>query len=230
MITTRLPVTDIADQEGSSAPRLDLEHLSREAGAQLLRALGVKGQETELRSASDEFSGHCLALTLLGSYLTDAYDGDIRCREEVSGLPKTCARAPTPKKSWLLYQSWFGEGPELSVLRLLGLFDRPADEKAIRVLLKPPAVLGLTESLADLRPTAWRTTLAKLRRARLLAGEDLHNPGHLDTHPLVREFFGEQLRSQQPRLGRSAISGCITIIGRLRRRCQIASGKWNRFS
>ena len=73
VITTRLPVTDIADQKGSSASRRDLEHLSREAGAQLLRALGVKGQETELRSASDEISGHCLALTLLGSYLTDAY-------------------------------------------------------------------------------------------------------------------------------------------------------------
>ena len=46
-------------------------------------------------------------------------------------------------------------------------------------------------------PTEWRTILAKLRRARLLAGEDPHNPGHLDTHPLVREYFGEQLRSQQ---------------------------------
>jgi tetratricopeptide (TPR) repeat protein len=43
----------------------------------------------------------------------------------------------------------------------------------------------------------WRTILGRLRRARLLAGEDLHNPGHLDTHPLVREYFGEQLRSQQ---------------------------------
>ena len=29
------------------------------------------------------------------------------------------------------YQSWFGEGPELAVLRLLGLFDRPADERAL---------------------------------------------------------------------------------------------------
>jgi hypothetical protein len=38
------------------------------------------------------------------------------------------------------YQSWFGEGPELSVLRMLGLFDRPADEKALEVLLKPPAI------------------------------------------------------------------------------------------
>ena len=39
--------------------------------------------------------------------------------------------------------------------------------------------------------------LARLRRARLLAREDPHNPGHLDTHPLVREYFGEQLRSQR---------------------------------
>jgi predicted ATPase len=198
VITTRLPVTDIADQEGSSALRRDLEHLSREAGAQLLRALGVKGQETELRSASDEFSGHCLALTLLGSYLTDAYDGDIRRREEVSNrLAQDVRQGAHAQKVMASYQSWFGEGPELSVLRLLGLFDRPADEKALGVLLKPPAIPRLTESLTDLRQTVWRTILAKLRRARLLAGEDLHNPGHLDTHPLVREYFGEQLRSQR---------------------------------
>jgi hypothetical protein len=31
----------------------------------------------------------------------------------------------------------------------------------------------------------------------LLALQDPYNPGHLDTHPLVREYFGEQLRSQQ---------------------------------
>ncbi len=95
------------------------------------------------------------------------------------------------------YQTWLGEGPELSVLRILGLFDRPADEKALGALLKSPAIPGLTESLTDLLPTQWQTMLARLRRARLLAGEDLHNPGQLDTHPLVREYFGEQLRSEQ---------------------------------
>ena len=84
VITTRLPVADIADHERTSALRRDLEQLSSDAGAKLLRALGVKGDDAELRSASDEFSGHCLALTLLGSYLTDAYNGDIRYRKEVS--------------------------------------------------------------------------------------------------------------------------------------------------
>src|SRR5215831_5204410 len=80
---------------------------------------------------------------------------------------------------------------------MLGLFDRPADEQAFGALLKSPVIPGLTESLTDLRPTEWQTILAKLRRARLLAQEDPHNPGQLDTHPLVREYFGEQLRSQR---------------------------------
>src|SRR6201996_5228966 len=82
VITTRLPVADIADHERTSALRRDLEQLSSDAGAKLLRALGVKGGEAELRNASNEFRGHCLALTLLGSYLTDAYDGDIRFLRE----------------------------------------------------------------------------------------------------------------------------------------------------
>jgi hypothetical protein len=95
------------------------------------------------------------------------------------------------------YQTWFGEGPELSILRMFGLFDRPADQNAFEALLRPPVIPGLTESLTDLSPTGWRTILAKLRRARLLAPEDPHDSGQLDTHPLVREYFGDQLRSDR---------------------------------
>jgi serine/threonine protein kinase len=198
VITTRTPVADIADHEGSSALRCELEQLSGDAGAKLLRALGVKGQEAELRNASEEFSGHCLALTLLGSYLTDAFNGDVRCRNEVSArLAHDVRQGAHARKVMESYRIWLGEGPELSVLRMLGLFDRPADEKALEVLLGSPAISSLSESLTDLSPTEWRTILAKLRRARLLAGEDAHNPGHLDTHPLVREYFGEQLWSHQ---------------------------------
>jgi tRNA A-37 threonylcarbamoyl transferase component Bud32/tetratricopeptide (TPR) repeat protein len=198
VITTRLPVADIADHERTSALRRDLEQLSSDAGARLLRALGVKGHEAELRSASDEFGGHCLALTLVGSYLTDAYNGDIRCRKEVSErLTDDVRQGVHSRKVMESYQSWFGEGRELSILRMLGLFDRPADERAIETLVKPPAIPGLTESLTNLRTAEWRSILAKLRRAKLLAGEDPHNRGQLDAHPLVREYFGEQLRSQR---------------------------------
>jgi hypothetical protein len=178
LITTRMPVADIAEHELGAALRLDLEQLSSDAGARLLRALGVKGDEEKLRTASDEFSGHCLALTLLGSYLTDAYHGDIRCREEVSArLAHDVRQGAHARKVMESYKTWFGEGPEVSVLRMLGLFDRPADEKALQSLLTPPVIPGLTESLANLRPAEWRTILGRLRRARLLSGEDPQNPG-----------------------------------------------------
>ena len=198
VISTRMPVADITDYE-NSALRRDLEQLSGDAGAKLLRALGVKGNEAELQRASDEFGGHCLALTLLGSYLTDAYNGNIRCRKEVSErLANDVRRGGHARKVMESYQAWFGEGSELSVLRILGLFDRPADEKALRALLSEPAIKGLTESLTKLSPTEWRMILSRLREAKLLAGEDPQNRGQLDTHPLVREYFGEQLRNQRP--------------------------------
>jgi len=187
-----------ANHEGTSALRRDLEHLSSDAGAKLLRALGAKGPEAELRRASDEFRGHCLALTLLGSYLTDAYKGNIRCRNEVSvHLADDVRQGVHARRVMESYETWFGEGPELSVLRILGLFDRPADAKVLGALLKPPAIRGLTESLIGLSRTEWRTILSRLRRARLLAREDPLNAGYLDTHPLVREYFGEQLQNQR---------------------------------
>ena len=198
VITTRAQVADIADHERTSALRRDLDQLPSDAGAKLLRALGVNGNEAELRSASNEFNGHCFALTLLGSYLTDAYNGDIRCRSEVSGhLGHDVRQGVHARKVMESYQTWLGEGPELAVLRMLGLFDRPAEEKAFGVLLKPPVITGFTESFTEGDSTQWRTILARLRRARLLAEEDPHHFGQLDTHPLVREYFGEQLRSQR---------------------------------
>jgi hypothetical protein len=133
-----------------------------------------------------------------GRYLTDAYNGDIRCGTEVSGhLAQDLRQRVHARKVMKSYQAWFGEGVELAVVRMLGLFDRPADEKTFEALLKPPAIHGLTESLTDLSPTEWRRIKAKLRRAKLLAPEDPPNPGQLDTHPLVREYFGEQLRCER---------------------------------
>ena len=230
VITTRLPVADIADHERTSALRRDLEQLSSDAGAKLLRALGVKGDEAELRSASDEFSGHCLALTLLGSYLTDAYNGDIRCRKEVSErLAHDVRQGVHARKVMESYQTWFGEGPELSVLRMLGLFDRPADEKALGALLKPPAIPGLTESLTDLSPTEWRTILAKLRRARLLAGKIRIILGIWIRILSFVNTLANSFGVNEPRRGRNAIGGSTIIIERLRRSCRIVSGRWSHY-
>ena len=110
----------------------------------------------QLRSASDEFRGHCLALTLLGSYLTDAYDGDIRFRKEVSAhLADDVRQGVHARKVMESYQTWFGEGPALSVLPDARSFSiPPADGRTIETLLRPPAIPGLTEALTNLSPAS----------------------------------------------------------------------------
>jgi tetratricopeptide (TPR) repeat protein len=197
VISTRVAVADLAPFENTTAPRIDLETLSPEAGAQVLTAQGVKGTEYELKRASEEFGGHSLALTLLGSYLADVYGGDITRRTEVD-IEGDVRHGGHAQRVMASYEKWFGEGAELSVLRILGLFNRPADKGSIDALRVAPAILGLTNHLQGLSETQWQQTLSKLRRAKLLAAPSPNQPDTLDTHPLVREHFGHQLKRDNP--------------------------------
>ncbi|MGD0784027.1 MAG: hypothetical protein ABSA30_14360, partial [Candidatus Aminicenantales bacterium] len=82
--TTRLRM-DILDDP----PRvlsLDLDNLTPEQGAEYLRHLKVEGTDEELQQASREYWNHALALTLLGTYLTDFCGADIRRRVEIPKL------------------------------------------------------------------------------------------------------------------------------------------------
>ncbi len=197
VISTRLPVTDLEHFQGSTARRINLEHLSPQAGAEILKAQGLKGDQADLEQAASDFGGHALALTLLGSLLRDAYDGDVRCRGEVGSLEEEMRHGGHARRVMASYEKWFGAGPELAVLRMLGLFNRPADGPAVAVLSAPPAIPGLTDRLQDLSERDWRLVLAKLRRAGLLAEKDPAQPDILDGHPLVREHFGQRLRQEQ---------------------------------
>src|SRR6266568_3830500 len=83
LIATRLPATDLQPFVNSTVEQLLLEHLSPEAGAELLASLGVQGTKAELTGAAAEFGGHALALALLGGFLVEECDGDVRRRDEI---------------------------------------------------------------------------------------------------------------------------------------------------
>ena len=80
-----------------------------------------------------------------------------------------------------------GSGPELELLQVLGLFDRPADKGAIDALVDKDPIPGLTDHLHTLDQAEWLLLLQKLRSLGLLAPESKHTSEHLDCHPLVRE-------------------------------------------
>jgi tetratricopeptide (TPR) repeat protein len=220
VISTRERVGDLVEFENGTVVQHDLEQLSPEAGAQILRSLNVKGDDEELEEAAKELGGHAFSLTLLGSYLDEVLNGDIRRREEIENLFDDTRHGDNAQKMIAAYETWLGEGMELAILRLLGLFDRPADGRSIDALRAAPAIPRLTEPLfhwekrarwfglsSEVSPTPiseheWQQAVAKLRRIKLLGAasrvDNANEPDTLDAHPLVREHFKQQLKRDRP--------------------------------
>ncbi len=198
VLTSRVAVADIKLFRDSAALVLDIERLSEEAGAELLRDNDVWGVDHDLRAASRDFAGHPLALTLLASFLKETQNGDMRRRDHIRGLTAD-ADDPRHGQARRVMQSyeveWLADQPVLlAILHCVGLFDRPANGDCLEALRTKPAIPGLTDALVDLSEEQWRRNVARLREVRLLSPVDPSDPDALDAHPLVREWFGERLR------------------------------------
>src|SRR5271166_5265593 len=198
VLTSRLAVADIQRFKTSAAPVVDVEKLSDEAAAELLRDNDVWGVDRDLKAASHDFGGHPLALTLLASLIKETQNGDVRRRDHIRGL---LADADNPRHDQARrvmesYESeWLAGQPILlAILHCVGLFDRPASGDCLAALRAEPAIPGLTDAIVGLSDDQWRRAVARLREARLLAPVDPSDPDSLDAHPLVREWFGERLR------------------------------------
>ncbi len=190
LITSRLQLADLNGLSGAKVQTKALEHLSAEAGAALLRGRGAKGPDDELQQAANEYRGHALALTLLGSYLEEVAEGDIRRRNEIGPLHHDERNGGHARRVMTSYESLLGK-TELAILRMLGLFDRPATSAEIAALRAAPAVPGLTDVLVGVGERNWNRALAKLRRIGLIAADTVNV---IDAHPLVRQHFSEQLK------------------------------------
>lgn len=198
IITSRVEVSDLKSTEGRMSLTHPLKNLDEDAGKSLLEEIyQLQGTDEALKTTSREFKGHALALNLLGSYLKTVHDGDIRKRDLIPALMEDEKNGGHARRVMESYERWFAEGnkPELDILYLLGLFDRPASKEAIDVLRAEPAIPGLTDRLADLSFPKWKTSLQHLRDLRLIAKKE-DNSDNLDCHPLIREHFGEKLQQQ----------------------------------
>ncbi len=216
LVTTRESIENLSPWQDTTAPKWDLEHLSEDAGAQLLFDAGVKragnakikADDQELKDAAREVEGHALTLNLLGRYLAKAHGGDIRRRDQVK-FDKADAKVQGGHafKVMKAYEIWLGKGGEdgarqLAVLRLLGLFDRPADAGCLIALRREPAIKGLTEALIGLDDEDWNYTLSNLGECGIISV--YADQSAIDSHPLVREYFGKQLRGGSPDAWREA--------------------------
>lgn len=192
LISTRLRVTDLDPFTNNTVQALPLDALTPNAGADLLASMGVNGTRAELIEAANAFGGHALALTLLGSYLTELRDGDVQWWREI----------PEETDQWrrvmATYEKWLGRGAESDLLCLLGLFNGPAHVDAFTSLCEPPIIAGLTDNLTGLFDNDRTRAVNKLRRLKLVAEKNIERPQLIDTHPLVRHHFAQRLQETNP--------------------------------
>lgn len=175
LVTTREHVADLAPFGGTTAPEWELQHFSMRAGVELLKTLGVQGTAAEFQRLVEDVAGHALTLNLLGRYLAKAHQGDIRKRNQVK-FEKADAKIQGGHafKTMTAYEKWLAQGGEdgacaLAVLRLLGLFDRPADAGCLAALRCEPAVTGLTEPLVGLGEDDWNLAISSLEECGLVS-------------------------------------------------------------
>jgi len=205
IITTREAVADLSPYPETTCRR-DLEQVSAEAGRALLRISGVQGTDAELEAATREFGNHALALTMLGVYLRDIPGHHISQASDIGNLDIPDEKGRHPRRLMAAFEQRFGEGPEVDLLSMLGLFDHPADGGAISAFRAPPPITGLTEHIHELSEADWKDLVSTLRENRLIAPKSRYEPDALDAHPLLREHFGEQLRESRPEAWREAHS------------------------
>jgi hypothetical protein len=126
LCTTRVYIKDLPDDE--LTPARDLENLEPKDGASLLREKGMEGTQEELEQASREFHNHALAVTLLGTYLKEFHNGDIRRRTDIRGLlAEESDQDGHANRVMESYVKMLQGRLELDVLKALGYFDRPAE-------------------------------------------------------------------------------------------------------
>ncbi len=204
---------------------MKLLRLSREAGVHLLKTFGVKGATQEYQALVEDVKGHALTLTLLGTYLRDAHAGDIRRRDLVK-----LAEANDEEQGGhafrviAAYERQFeSEGDKgqraLAMLRLLGLFDRPATADCLGALLHPPTIAGLTQPLIGLSEAQRNLVFTRLEDAKLITvnrdassipHSTLRIPHSIDAHPLLREYFAKRLKEEGGMMKGSKDSSFIT--------------------
>lgn len=199
IVTTRIAAPELANYP--NVVSRELQNLVVADGVSLLKSFDVKGSREELEKAVTEYGCHALALSLLGNALHTYLDDDVRKRDtltELIGDYDDWERHAF--KVMQAYSHWLDGTPELKLLQLLGLFDHPIETEVLQILWQAQ-IPDLTASIDE---KAWKVAIRDLREKHRLLSIQENRLDLLDSHPLIREYFGKRLREERPDAWRQA--------------------------
>ncbi len=202
VLTSRQPVVELARYNDRGYQPLVLNTLGDDEGAKLLRDLGATGPDKDLRAASREMGGHCLALVLLGNLVRETIiDQNIASRPALPPLFEDPNQGGHALRVMCYYDKVYWDTNDYKkrlFLRLLGLFDRPVNFAEINLIENDVPHFKELNIRTFGEGNTSRLYLS-LKNAGLLSikneRESLEKR-HWDTHALVRQYFGQLLRDE----------------------------------
>ena len=221
VITSRAPVLDLMAY--TTYTHRDVTRLSANDGRDLLRKIGVKGDDQSLHKIVADWDGHALTLSLLGSYLVERHNGTAA---NIGAIPPPLAREERYDRVHRVlrrYDEHLTEA-ERAFMTIFSAFRMPVAESAFDKVFR---IRSINESRHEkkLKPSFWEklgfskkkspanivtnncsplhAPIAALNDAefaamlqRLCAYRILHYDSgaqHYTTHPLIRHHYFGQL-------------------------------------
>jgi hypothetical protein len=154
IVTSRYHVSGLQTYLHNSAREIQLGPLATEHGAALLAHLEVTGDRTEIDKFVESVRGHPLTLNLVGNYLY-RFGGNVLKRDLFTYAQANATEDGRTFDAIDLYVRWFENNGEagrrsISILMLLGLFDRAADAGCLKELMHGERIGSLTDCLVPL--------------------------------------------------------------------------------
>lgn len=175
---------------GSGVQRITLERLTPDAEVRMLHDRCPSDPDWVRTTVSVALQGHPMALDLLSRYQAEYRDHQALDPDVVASR----LRADSSRNRLIeLMQEIAKHLPvtDLSLLRLLALFDRSVHWSELRLLISPP-LLDLTDPLTGLSERDLSQAWQRLKRVRLVEGERQN----LRCHPLIVESLRPSLPAE----------------------------------
>lgn len=195
IVTSRLDI-DEPFLKGASSVQKPLDLLSDESAERILRYRGVRGIGSDFKKAIAYLGHHPLALVLAAEYLNTFEGGEVARIKAIPLISEETRGGRHAKSVMAAYETAFireGNLLDTEVLKIFGLFDRPINWAWIEALSVPPMISGFSK-FGSVETTELKECVKRLRKWGLLSKAAEQEA--LDSHPLIREYFGSKFKTE----------------------------------
>lgn len=200
LVSSRLPIPEhhITRENFFNLEWLGL--LAPDDARALLRQRGIRGDDAELGRMAKRCGRHPLSLILAAEFCHAFLQNKAVAFLGYQNYPNTEKANAATVATWLEGAlSEEHQALDRELLRILGLFDRPAPWGALLALHRARVIPGMTVALHAADETAIVKALARLNQWGLLQ-IDLTDPAPtITTHPLITEHCAARIKKETPK-------------------------------